>query len=280
MKTTLSDHPSNFLELEQAKQMSSFLTSIGGDFMNSFNLSHIWVSRYFFDGRYIDLTNDIKWKDIMVKNNFYRDYIQLFLEPLSNKSVSKNNLCISWQAIKASSDKLIAKTNEYGIISGFNLLFIHEDHIENYGFGSPLEINKILFDQAEVELFSLYLREKIDHLIASNPLALGFSGEEFTRPSLKNKYFHSPIPQSFTFTCNSMTAKVTQREVQCLALMAQGLSQKEIARILGVSPRTIEFHFTQIKIKFNYPSKLELLLRFKASPLSRIDPFLLINSTY
>jgi len=282
MKNKTAIYPSNYLELEQAKQSSPYLTAISGDFMSFFNLSHIWVSKYFFNGCYMDLTNDLEWKNIMVSNNFYKNYINIFLKPLSENQASKNSLHLLWQTEPASPDPLIAKTKEYGIISHFNLMFIHNDHIENYGFGSPDKIeylNKILQNKAEVELFCLYLREKLYSHINSNSVALGFSEEKFLPPPLKSKYSHSPIPDSFTFSCNSYHAKITRREVQCVSLIAQGYSQKEIGRILGISPRTVEFHLTQIRLKFNNPSKLELLMKFNASPLALIDPFLLMNSS-
>ena len=37
-------------------------------------------------------------------------------------------------------------------------------------------------------------------------------------------------------------AKLTRRQAECLALKAQGMRAKDIARVLVVSPRTVESH--------------------------------------
>jgi DNA-binding CsgD family transcriptional regulator len=50
-------------------------------------------------------------------------------------------------------------------------------------------------------------------------------------------------------------AKVTQ-------LVVQGLSNKEVANIIGVSEKTIKFHLTKTYRKFNIKSRTELMSRF------------------
>ena len=47
-------------------------------------------------------------------------------------------------------------------------------------------------------------------------------------------------------------AELTQRQREILQLLAEGNSAKEIANLLNISPRTVEFH------KYNMMSKLEL----------------------
>lgn len=47
-------------------------------------------------------------------------------------------------------------------------------------------------------------------------------------------------------------AQLTQRQREILQLLAEGNSAKEIANLLNISPRTVEFH------KYNMMSKLEL----------------------
>lgn len=51
-----------------------------------------------------------------------------------------------------------------------------------------------------------------------------------------------------------------------LALIAQGISNKEIARRMTRSPRTIEHHVSAVLGKFNAANRMEILLRLRGEP--------------
>jgi len=54
-------------------------------------------------------------------------------------------------------------------------------------------------------------------------------------------------------------AILTQREISCLQLLAKGYSMKRIAQELKVSPRTVETHLYNIKSKYNFHNKDQLV---------------------
>jgi len=66
---------------------------------------------------------------------------------------------------------------------------------------------------------------------------------------------------------------LTQRELQVLDLIAQGLGNREIARRLVRSPRTVEHHVSSVLAKLNATSKMEVMLRLRS------EPWLLSGST-
>jgi len=51
----------------------------------------------------------------------------------------------------------------------------------------------------------------------------------------------------------------TQRELECLFYLKRGLSAKQTAAILFISPRTVEFHLNGLKEKTQSRTKFELL---------------------
>jgi len=50
---------------------------------------------------------------------------------------------------------------------------------------------------------------------------------------------------------------LTARELEVLQLLAEGLSNKEMARALGVAPRTINFHLDNLYSKLSVSSRTE-----------------------
>jgi DNA-binding CsgD family transcriptional regulator len=59
---------------------------------------------------------------------------------------------------------------------------------------------------------------------------------------------------------------LTPHEQQVLALIAEGWSNKEVARSLSRSPRTIEHQVSAVLGKFNAANRMEVLLRLRGEP--------------
>ena len=65
---------------------------------------------------------------------------------------------------------------------------------------------------------------------------------------------------------NDESLYLTQREADCVYHMLLGLTIKETAEELLLSPRTVEFYLKRIKDKFGQKSKKSLLLFIESSP--------------
>ena len=61
--------------------------------------------------------------------------------------------------------------------------------------------------------------------------------------------------------------EMTGRERQVAKMMAEGLASKEIARGLGISPRTVEVHRARLLEKFSARNSLELIARMTGLPI-------------
>lgn len=85
---------------------------------------------------------------------------------------------------------------------------------------------------------------------------------------------HLPKPRRGPYAAaRRHPAGLTQNEQQVLALIAQGLTNKEVARRLSRSPRTVEHQFSAVLGKLNAANRMEVVLRLRGEPwlLASVD---------
>jgi DNA-binding NarL/FixJ family response regulator len=71
-------------------------------------------------------------------------------------------------------------------------------------------------------------------------------------------YFSPPVAAKVAaWARGERPAGLTEREVEVLRLVAEGLSNKEIARILSITVRTVDFHISNILKKLDVTSRVE-----------------------
>lgn len=265
-------------EFEQAKGLVHKIKDHTDSFLTAHGLTHAWISKYYFDGRYVDLLNDISWKEKMIANKFYNTFITDFIEPFKGKYSQSHSL--TWQVKPSKNTHFFEVCFNHGMLSGFNILKVCDDHVENYGFGTDRGIFDVagnLPRQEELDLYCLYVRESIWQNSSLKNLVLGETGHCFSLSSEvpMARGYVAPIPQSFSFSCNNLTRKLTREQVIYIGLLARGYAHKDIARVVDLSHRTIESYIQRIKHLYDNPSNLRLITAFNESPLANLNPHLL-----
>ena len=69
------------------------------------------------------------------------------------------------------------------------------------------------------------------------------------------------VPPTRAEAACSAPPALTRREDEVLRLIARGSCNKAIAATVGISPRTVKFHMTNLLLKFGVASRLELLVK-------------------
>ncbi len=66
--------------------------------------------------------------------------------------------------------------------------------------------------------------------------------------------------------------KLTKREVEVLTLVIEGKASKEVAELLYVSKRTVDFHLANIYEKLNVTNRVQAFRRAVALGLIPMEP--------
>lgn len=120
-------------------------------------------------------------------------------------------------------------------------------------------VTNLLNNMDLLQKFILYFRGKASNLIQAakeNPIILP------NLPSCKSKRkfnFCADNRLKFINSLNDNFTHITLREYECLCLFAKGMSSKDIARKLGVCPKTVDRHFENLKLKHGMKNRVELL---------------------
>jgi DNA-binding NarL/FixJ family response regulator len=86
------------------------------------------------------------------------------------------------------------------------------------------------------------------------------AGDSYVSPSLAARILaelRSPGPDSGTVSVGDPLASLTSREEQILSLVAEGRSNKEIARQIGLQEKTVKHHMTSILQKLDVRNRTE-----------------------
>ena len=253
-----------------------------------FGITSFVYQRNYTDCSEIRLSNQPKW----VKHFYQQDYfLKSTFETIPSNYTSGYVL---WKDLTNHSEVLGA-AREHGIDHGITLLVKKNDGCEFYFFGTTPDNASISeFYLANVDLlerFILYFQDKAATLISKAVQDKIVIPNKFERvrepgtfpilvPSESRDAFiqDTPINKLHLPDKTSLTS-LSKREIDCLVLLLQGKTLKEIAEILFRSARTIEAHINNVKIKLKCRTKSELISKLLSLGFNKDGHFSIITST-
>lgn len=90
-----------------------------------------------------------------------------------------------------------------------------------------------------------------------NALKAVSAGEVWAGPGLSRYFVELVRPET---NKNEASSRLTKRELEVIGLLAEGLSNKEVAGRLGLSEQTVKNHAARIMDKVNVRNRVELVL--------------------
>ncbi len=260
-------NPLNVAAFEYGKIVSAQLASLCDPFLKAMGLTTFLYGRAFYDGRYIILSNNVEW----VKSWL------LEISTIENTSLHTTLRSVPFEEpfyymwCTTPDSKLTQLHNSLGIWHGFDINFRLEDSVEGWSFSTSqdrYQINNLYLNNVKVfHRFILHLKENSPSLFEikdSKQLAVFKNNSDISfQSSLSHKEevnnFLSSLPSNgYSLMINNSIIKLSPREVECIFHFSQGKTAKEIARILSISPRTVEDYIKNVKLKTGQSSKSAL----------------------
>lgn len=152
-----------------------------------------------------------------------------------------------------------------GIDHGIFIIEPHDDYCEYFAFatnkGNEKIINTYLTNMDYLKKFAQSFKENAASLIKQaekQHIILPFHNDrlDFVDNNINIDLFRHSLASS-----NSQTKTLTDRQIECCALLLNGKTAKEIGFALGLSARTVEYYLNNIKSKLNCKNKSELIVK-------------------
>lgn len=246
-------------------------------------LSHLDVDyfgyfRFYKDGTYLKLFNNLEWVKFYI-TNYLADKSSAFAEPIINIPLFKQNLQI-WP--ESSGNDCLSALYEHNIWNGINFATKYENYIEIYCFATKIEktqIANLYLNQFDIlKRFKIFFYDQIaKRFDFENKEALAvqknktsffweanskiISNLSFQKDKDIKTFLNETKISRHWLGGNDTHIFLTSRESECLKYLSTGKTMKEIAKIMNLSPRTVESYITNLKIKMGVTSKSDLIAR-------------------
>jgi DNA-binding CsgD family transcriptional regulator len=278
-KLTTIKHSNYQPVLQYNQQNAERIANLCAPLKDCFGIDTFAYSRALDDGKYLLITNNLLMLEIITTNDFYyrtphfKSMIQQFCrhETLKQYWPGEEDDSISAFKARGSTYKGFYRTRERdGTLEAAVFAYNHSqtqlpEFFQNH--------NQILDD-----FVTHFLTLGADLCDVTDTSKLGISENMLAMYSKVDEVFVNSTPwqrriEQFNGQMDSIirhemneTAKaysITPRELECLSYFTTGMSAKEIARTIDASPRTVEQHIANIRMKTGCHTKNELAQWFK-----------------
>lgn len=253
---------SNHCFVTQSSDLSKILAQV----LEPFKITFFRYLRLNKDGTRIDLCTDSTWTNHFYNQGLYK--VAWWDRCLPTLNVIERTM---WDEKCLTSDNIVgihART-VFDIIHGYSIIKPTQDYCEVYDFATTkgnVIINDVYMRYPEYfEDIIFFFNYHARHLVKEAELNTIYLPMETTLADAKmcdsgvmeyvNRFYLEP---------GHSGAYLTKKEFSCLSLWFSGKTAKQISLILGISHRTVETHFDNIKGKFNLHNKNQLANKLQA----------------
>ncbi len=246
--------------------------------LNILGISNFAYMKITKDKRYFRIGNHEKYTDLFFGLNLYDGddfYRQLATDDSFKKPTQlKSSLWSPSSLHNGGNIRLSA-----GMWNGITFTRNTQDYVEGWSFGGTPEDTHLLdFYFNNMDLLSKFInyfksvgQDILDISDRSKTIDILFHEHPSIFDNLTSEKilaFNAKIlAKKYQVIGNQGDFNLTQKEIECLIHKSQGLTAKEIAKIWAISPRTVESHIKNIKMKSGLDNIHQVIYKCKDSGL-------------
>jgi DNA-binding CsgD family transcriptional regulator len=234
----------------------------------NFSFSFFAYRRFYNDGQLLYLFNNPKWMEFCFQTNSW--YSNNFWQKVDR--INGNNYIIDIWPDTPHNDLVFNSMYEFDIWNGLVYYIKHDNYIETFTFSSTRDNPQVKqFYLNNLELLNSYItyfKSKGHELINNTDkrILLPYpSAKEHNAPcisSATNNFLNQTRLKFYSVSMGARDVLLTRREMDCLYCLSRGKTIKETAKLLGISPRTVEYYINLAKEKTRIMNSSELIQAF------------------
>lgn len=248
--------------------------SICNELFDETNISYYDYQRWYDDGTVLILTTHPEYMTAYIKHAFYPTLHELNLfTPIAKFTFMSDAMTLPVVADKNPKKYLsnILMAKEFQIHHRLYHVARHNNYVRICGFGITNDTRSIFefyLNSADyLERYIMYFENQARELIEGKNKKTIILSKYYDKPKEIIEYNDMNSFNTYKLGFSDKKIKlhvdgelihITPREFQTLELTLKGLSSKEAAKILGISNRTIEKHFENVKAKLGNRPKNEI----------------------
>jgi len=234
--------------------------------ISDLNLNFFRYMRMYKDGSRITLTNHFNWTKFFYKRGYYK--IAWFDK---NPADLYKTSYLLWNEKVQTDDNIVGKDcrEKFNMFHGLTIIKHEQFFCDFYDFTTieqNYKINELYVGYPEIFYkFCLYFKEKAADLIREAEkerflVKKNIKLLDFKQTGVDIKALLEKINIDKYYMDDE--TYLTETEVKIMSFYIKGLTSKDCAQILDISPRTVEMHLQNIKSKIGCKNSVELAYRF------------------
>gem|GEM_PF-1193643 len=229
--------------------------------------------------RYLKVFDDCSYITLM---NGYNDFLSKYYEVIKDlgniwgtsikyAQDSNNPFYLIWPQDGYNRDINMGLFYNYNIWNGLSLIYRKDGYMEiiSFAFDRQMDegVNILLNSRGFIENFSNNFRQNVSVLVGKEEQSKRAIYPNSFDLSIKSNVFAQKkriLEDSITIEANILNTKtgvikLTEKEMGCLKLLAEGGTSKDVARKANISHRTVEYHLSRMKLKTGSARKSDLV---------------------
>ena len=249
--------------------------------LHNFGITTFAYLKFLKNGQILHITNNHDWLSYYTSKNLYND-VNRYVDEIN--SIPENGAGYYLRSSKISNN-FNEVLEKFGLWHGLSIYIRYSEYTEAWCFATISEnhlIHDLYLNHTDaLKHFILYFKSKasdlLDHSNKNKLLTTQAKSFEIIRKKpleeRVNNFFESTKIKTILLGDSASAPRLSCREAECIQYLSHGKATKEIARLLKISPRTVETYIDSLKKKVGCTMKNDLITHF-----TKLPDFTLLNN--